>query len=220
MLDKETFNVTSIYKYSYVEDIATGEYASVYKGVNKETGKEVAIKDFKDQEDTISMANEIRVLRALKGGPHLLQLEDIAIDETSEEVFLVFEYINAIDFRDKSREGFTYEEVKMYLKQLMEALAHMHSRGIMHLDIKSGNILIDPKKKELTLIDFGLSIFYQANMTLETDNYPFYYRPPDLWLGNTQYSYTADIWAAGCLFAGMLFRTAPFIRGRVEEEQL
>lgn len=47
----------------------------------------------------------------------------------------------------------------MYL--LLKALGQIHSKGIMHRDIKPGNILINHKERKLYIIDFGLSEFYK-----------------------------------------------------------
>lgn len=133
---------------------------------------------------------------------------------------MILDYINSIDFRQQSKEGFSKEDTKHYFKQLIQALDFMHSKGVMHLDIKSSNILINNSTRELTLIDFGLSEFYKEGDKMPDDSYPFYYRPPDLFLGNTNSGPDAEVWAAGCMFAQMLFKKVPFIKGQDDDEQL
>lgn len=48
-------------------------------------------------------------------------------------------------------------EVRFYLYELLKALDFCHSKGIMHRDVKPQNIIVNPKKKILKLIDWGLA---------------------------------------------------------------
>ena len=48
-------------------------------------------------------------------------------------------------------------EVRMYMRNLFKALAHIHKLGIIHRDIKPANFLYDRKKKLFKLVDFGLA---------------------------------------------------------------
>jgi casein kinase II subunit alpha len=51
-------------------------------------------------------------------------------------------------------------DIRFYMYELMKALDYSHSKGIMHRDVKPQNIIIDPKKKVLKLIDWGLAEYY------------------------------------------------------------
>lgn len=74
----------------------------------------------------------------------------------------------------------------------------------MHRDIKPFNVLIDPKSKQLKIIDFGLSEYYFPSKENNTKVASLYYKAPELCFGNTQYDYRVDIWSAGLIFAGMV----------------
>lgn len=52
-------------------------------------------------------------------------------------------------------------EIRYYIYQLLKALDYCHSHGIMHRDVKPHNIMVDPSKRKLRLIDWGLAEFYR-----------------------------------------------------------
>jgi hypothetical protein len=51
-------------------------------------------------------------------------------------------------------------DIRYYMFQLLRALDYAHSKGVMHRDVKPHNIMIDHKKRQLRLIDWGLAEFY------------------------------------------------------------
>ena len=72
---------------------------------------------------------------------------------------LVFEYVDnpaGSTFFGVS-EFFEEYDFRYYMYKLLQALDYAHSKGIMHRDIKAGNIMVDHKKRQLRLIDWGLA---------------------------------------------------------------
>jgi len=67
--------------------------------------------------------------------------------------------VDAIGFRELQA-AVTDMDVRCYMYQLLRALNYCHSKGIMHRDVKPGNVLINHNTKELRLIDWGLADFY------------------------------------------------------------
>ena len=61
-------------------------------------------------------------------------------------------------FRNQRRFG--EDQVKLYAAQIALAIGELHKKGIMHRDLKFGNIMIDHEMRELRLIDWGLAEFY------------------------------------------------------------
>lgn len=76
--------------------------------------------------------------------------------------------------------------------------------GIIHRDVKPHNIIIDHKKRELRLIDWGLAEFYFPNQEYNVRVASRYFKGPELLLDNMLYRYSLDIWSLGCMFAGMV----------------
>jgi len=92
---------------------------------------------------------------------------------------------------------------KVFLFQMFRAIAFVHSQGILHCDIKGPNFLVDEATNVVKLADFGSARWLDPNPEVEFSSYfgteP--YRAPELLFRAHHYSYPADIWAAGCVFA-------------------
>lgn len=94
--------------------------------------------------------------------------------------------------------------VKLYLYQLSRALAHIHSLGICHRDIKPQNLLVHPVTQQLKLCDFGSAkalVKGEPNVSYICSRY---YRAPELIFGSTDYTTAIDIWSQGCVGAELL----------------
>lgn len=111
-------------------------------------------------------------------------------------------------------------QIKCYMNQLLSGIDHCHSRGIMHRDIKSSNILVS-KDGVLKIADFGLAYFTKPKNRhpLTSRVVTLWYRPTELLLGSTSYGGEVDLWSIGCVFAE-LFMGRPILKGRTEVEQL
>jgi len=109
--------------------------------------------------------------------------------------------------------------IKHFMRQVFNGLAHMHSKGISHRDLKPENILIkhpglayrgDILKSEVKIADLG------AAKVLDPDglNTPFvvsrFYRAPELIMASSKYDCSIDIWSAGCILFELITRTPLF----------
>jgi len=130
-------------------------------------------------------------------------------------------------------------EIKYYLFHLLVALDALHSRGIMHRDVKPRNVLINRaatrpggagsaggeavlagEASSLMLVDLGLADFYLPGQRYNVRVASRHYKAPELLVGNELYDYAVDLWGVGCVLAGLLFRREPFFRGRDNVDQL
>ncbi|KAI0075318.1 kinase-like protein [Panus rudis PR-1116 ss-1] len=111
-------------------------------------------------------------------------------------------------------------EIKQYTFQLLSALDFVHSRGIMHRDVKPANVMYDRERRQLRLIDWGLAEFYHPNTEYHIRVGSRYYKGPELLVGYKLYDYSLDIWSVGCMVASMVFGKEHFFRGRDNEDQL
>mmetsp|Transcript_5813 Transcript_5813/g.12692 ORF Transcript_5813/g.12692 Transcript_5813/m.12692 type:complete len:410 (+) Transcript_5813:161-1390(+) len=106
-------------------------------------------------------------------------------------------------------------EASVFFTQLMTGVAHLHSLGIVHCDIKLENLLLTDECQSLRIVDFGLSQQYPKDDAGNLCIFPLRrrcgsrsYCAPEV-LGRVGYSFAADVWSCGvCLFA-MLFGFFP-----------
>ncbi len=104
--------------------------------------------------------------------------------------------------------------------KLLQSLDYCHSLGIMHRDVKPGNVLVCRHSGELCLIDWGLADFYIPGKRFAVRVGTRAYKAPEMLLGFRFYDYAVDIFSAGCILAGLLFRKEPFFAGRDDDDQL
>lgn len=92
------------------------------------------------------------------------------------------------------------------MKQLVDGMAYLHTRTILHRDLKPQNLLID-KEGHIKLADFGLSrSFSLPTRTYTHEVVTMWYRAPELLLGTKIYCTGVDIWSLGCILAEMVSR--------------
>lgn len=111
-------------------------------------------------------------------------------------------------------------DIRVYMYQVFVALDYCHSRGIVHRDVKPMNIIVDAQTRLLKLIDWGLSEFYLENKEYNTRVSSRPFKGPELLVNYQKYDFSMDIWSAGCMFAGFIFRIKHFFLGRDNEDQL
>ncbi len=146
---------------------------------------------------------EIKILQNLKDGPNIVKLLDVVRDPYSKTPCLIFEWIDNTDFKVLFPK-FTDFDIRFYIFEVLKALDYCHSMGIMHRDVKPHNIIIDHKKRELRLIDWGLAEFYLPNQEYNVRVASRYFKGPELLVDNLLYDYSLDIWSLGCMLAGMV----------------
>lgn len=168
---------------------------------------------------TEKINREIKILQTLFGGPNIVKLFDVIKDPVSKTPSLVYEFIPSIESKVLFQK-LSDLEIRLYLYKTLEALDYSHSQGIMHRDVKPLNIVVDPDRKELRLIDWGLAEFYKPNTEYNVRVASRYYKGPELLVDDKLYHYSLDIWSMGCTMAGMIFRMDPFFKGSDNNDQL
>lgn len=100
------------------------------------------------------LASELRYLRDLGGKCNVVQLHTAQLHKGS--LYIVMELIDHERFSKLVAE-MDYDEIVMYIKNLLIALQHVHSHNIMHRDIKPANFLYNRQHRKFLLVDFGLA---------------------------------------------------------------
>ncbi|KAK9926802.1 hypothetical protein M0R45_024013 [Rubus argutus] len=202
--------------------IGQGSYGRVYKARDLVNGKLVALKkvrcDHLVPASVEFMAREILILRRLDH-PNVIKLEGLIMSPTSGSLYLAFEYMEH-DLTSRPGISLSEPQVKCYMQQLLSGLDHCHSRGVLHLDLKGANLLVD-KNGILKIADFGLAEFDDPHHSVPQSSnvVTLWYRPPELLLGASKYGVGVDLWSTGCIL-GELYYGKPILPGTSEEEQL
>ena len=142
--------------YACIKRLGKGTFGQVYLMQNNYTEDLVAIKVI-NKTDLFDAKNEIYNHASLGYHPNIVQFKKV---ETLEDKVLIYlEYIDGDELYDVlNANNMTLPEstVKYYFIQILDGLAHCHSKGICHRDLKLENILLD-KNDQIKICDFGLS---------------------------------------------------------------
>ncbi|KYN02398.1 MAP/microtubule affinity-regulating kinase 3 [Cyphomyrmex costatus] len=106
---------------------------------------------------------------------------------------------------------------RLYARQLVAALKHMHSKGVVHRDLKMENIVLqDERKEQIKIVDFGLSNIYASDDPLRTHCGSPEYAAPELFVVGKRYGPEVDLWSLGVILYGMTIGRLPFMCPRDE----
>ena len=114
---------------------------------------------------------------------------------------------------------FTTQQIKYYMVEILKGISYLHSKKLLHRDIKSSNILLN-NDGAVKLADFGLAQQYcEIRKEYTPGVVTQWYRSPELLFGATAYTSAVDMWGIGCIF-GEFFRRSPIFNGKSEIDQL
>ncbi|MET0784804.1 MAG: serine/threonine-protein kinase [Leifsonia flava] len=168
-------------RYEFLEHLGSGGMAEVYRARDRELGRELAIKLFRDGADNpfdeLRREREIQLLGALHH-PGLVEIYDAGTfnDRGRPRRFIAMEYVAGRSLAARIRAGIpTHRQVADIGAQVADALAYVHSRDIVHRDVKPDNVLVtDDAAYGYTLIaklaDFGIAQFIDGSRFTNHDS--------------------------------------------------
>ena len=147
-------------KYQILEKIGAGGMGQVYKAFHSNTERIVAIKVILGK-GKIEPEVVKRFEREVKAAAKLVHSNIITVfdaDQADGRIFMVMEYIKGNDLAEilQTRGQLGVSEVVGYMIQAAKGLKYAHDQGVIHRDIKPGNILVDPTGN-VKIVDMGLA---------------------------------------------------------------
>lgn len=196
--------------YQIIDVIGEGSFGKVYKARKKYSGQIVAIKFIpkrgKMDKELKNIRREIDIIRSIR---HPYIIEMLEWFETAGELVMVTDYAEGELFRIlQDDKVLPAETVQKIATQLVIALHYLHSRRVLHRDMKPQNILLT--EHGIKLCDFG----FARMMSLETlvltsiKGTPLYMAPEII--DEKPYDHTADLWALGCILYECFVGRPPF----------
>ena len=198
--------------YSDFVAVDCGRFSTVYKAKETSSKQIFAIKSVSPNtktNDTCATYREIQALSVAEH-PNIVKLHEVVTSQFSINIvmeFIPYNLANVI-----SQNQISESLAKGIMVQLFRGLAHLHSLGIIHRDIKPQNMLVT-KNGILKICDLGLCRLLSersSNQDID-DNHAWtlqvgthFYRAPELLYGDRNYGEPVDVWAAGCVMAELL----------------
>lgn len=214
-------------RYELEDEIGRGGMGRVYMAKDLQTGAKVVIKilsrmkqgdfrwlRFRREVQALSILNHPNIVKIIDHGSHW---EDPNREDSFGRPFIVMEYIPGLNLsrtvkrmkRDQNK-CLPVAEVIPLFRRLAGALVSCHSKGLVHRDIKPGNVVVDERSGEPKLVDFGLvradlddfdvsSTAFKENITRtgQAIGTPLFMSPEQLFGRKSELGKAADVWGFG-----------------------
>jgi serine/threonine protein kinase len=202
--------------YRLLKKLATSSHSSVYLAEREKTGVKMVLKVLRQIPDVndASIAAFDRFLQEYEmiadiDHPNIVKIYDLGVAD--DHAHIAMEYLDAGDLRQRISEKIFANVAVKYLREIASALARIHEVGILHRDLKPGNIMLR-RDNSIALIDFGLAKRLRLQMEITGSGEIFgtpYYMSPEQGHGNPV-DERSDIYSLGVIFYEMLTGEKPY----------
>lgn len=206
--------------YNILDAIGQGGMGYVFKGEHILLGRVEAIKVLpKQQTDETSIANFRREIRAQAQLDHPNLVRLTYADTDGDTYFLVTEFVPGSDLRRLVRfhGPLSQSQAAVLISQTAEALDYVHSRSLIHRDVKPGNLLVTPEGRT-KLTDLGLA-YFAADLTIPSPNKPKHivgtadFLAPEVIVTPGEVLPISDVYSLGCTLYYAVTGKVPFPGG-------
>ncbi len=202
--------MTTLGKYELFEPLGRGGFGTVYRAEDRTLERPVAVKVLHaalaaDMEFLERFQQEARVSARFRH-PNLVGVYEVG--EVEGRFFIAMEYMPGGSLQERllKKGRLKYAEAAVIIQQVCAGLQMAHTQGLVHRDLKPGNILFGADGQAV-LSDFGLakaaSLSSGSASSLGTVGTP-YYKAPELWLGKPPACPATDVYSLASMFYEML----------------
>ena len=207
-------------KYEILQTLGSGAMGVVYLAYDAVIERKVAVKTIRKEILGQEASSEVtaRFRREAMAAGRLTHPGIVAVYDYGEDdsvAYIVMEYAPGQDLgRYAASRNLSLSEISALMTQLLDALGFAHAAGVVHRDVKPGNILVGERLK---ITDFGIarvadSSLTQTGVAMGTPAY----MAPELYMG-VAIDYRVDLFAAGVVLYELLTKTLPFDGNSLEE---
>lgn len=217
----------TIGKYKVLEKLGSGGMGQVFLCEHKLMRRRVAVKVLPTAkaEDQSSLERFYREARAAAALDHQNIVRAYDIDQDDNLHFLVMEFVDGSSFQDIVKKSGPMDVLRAchYIYWSAIGMQHAHEQGIIHRDIKPGNILVD-RMGVVKILDMGLARFFNDDEDLITKKFDENvlgtadYLAPEQALDSHTVDGRADIYSLGATFYFLLTAGPPFVEGTVAQK--
>jgi hypothetical protein len=198
-------------RYRPLRPLGRGASGSVWLARDERTGLDVALKIVtREGKREARAAREAEAAARLRH-PRCVRAYDFGAD--AGHVYIAYEYVQGKTLREALRAGeLTDGQAVEAAAQVLDGLAHAHTNGVVHRDVKPSNVLLEPGDAvSVRLLDFGLAQLDEADTLTAVGDVPgtLAYIAPER-LGGQDATQASDVWAVGVMLWEALAGTHPF----------
>ncbi|KAK9244954.1 kinase-like domain-containing protein [Lipomyces tetrasporus] len=199
-------DLKNVGNYSLSRMIGKGSFGKVYLATHKLTGTRVVLKSA--EKSDLNLAREIHHYRQLLH-PHIARLFEVIVTEST--VWLVLEYCPGDELYAYliRKRRLSIDQAQRIFAQLCGAVAYIHTKNIVHRDLKLENILMD-KHESVKLCDFGFTRECEPKRLLQTFCGTICYAAPEMVKGEKYHGQAVDVWSLGIILYALLCGELPF----------
>ena len=207
--------------------IGQGSFGSVFLALHSVTGELMAVKqvdmpskasndtDKRKESMVAALRREIDLLRTLNH-PHIVQYLGSNSKEDKFNIFLEYVPGGSVAAMLNSYGKLKEPLIRNFVRQILDGLSYLHSKDIIHRDIKGANVLVD-NRGNIKISDFGISkrveVSNLGNPTKHNNRTSLqgsvFWMAPEV-VKQISYTRKADIWSLGCLIVEMFTGEHPF----------